>query len=234
MLFLNHFKLLNKNYYISDSELVRKLSDYYESEIWEKIRILAEYDQQNWSQIQKQLYKQFYKNDTYQQIYLKSFLKIFKNQSHTMKKNIEIYCFMFHLVFMNLVECDMLDNHTCYCWFLLDLSRKMWSKFMKKYDIDSENSSMLNFKELYTATVKKARHIEFKHNLMKTMRESAFKKLNHWKKSLTKIDTIIICADDTFSSLLTAEFTKKSKSKTILNAIIQHQLNNLNSKIEIF
>ena len=49
---------------------------------------------------------------------------------------------------------------------------------MKKYDIDFEDSSMLNFEELYTAAVKKARHTEFKHNLTKTMRESAFKKLN--------------------------------------------------------
>ena len=33
MLFLNHFKLLDKNYYVSNSELVRKLSDYCKSEI---------------------------------------------------------------------------------------------------------------------------------------------------------------------------------------------------------
>ena len=53
---------------------------------------------------------------------------------------------------------------------------------MKKYDIDSENSSMLNFEELYTAVVKKARCTEFEYSFMKTMRESAFKKLNHQKK----------------------------------------------------
>ena len=50
---------------------------------------------------------------------------------------------------------------------------------MKKYDIDSEDSSMLNFEELYAAAVKKAKCTEFKHSLMKTMRESAFRKLNH-------------------------------------------------------
>ena len=47
MHFLNHFKLLDKNYYVSDSELVRKLSDYYKLEIQEEIRTLAEYDQQD-------------------------------------------------------------------------------------------------------------------------------------------------------------------------------------------
>ena len=47
MLFLNHFKLLDKNYYVNNSELVRKLSDYCESEIQEEIRTLAEYDQQD-------------------------------------------------------------------------------------------------------------------------------------------------------------------------------------------
>ena len=46
-LFLNHFKLLDKNYYINDSKLVRKLSDYCKSEIQEEIRALAEYDQQD-------------------------------------------------------------------------------------------------------------------------------------------------------------------------------------------
>ena len=50
---------------------------------------------------------------------------------------------------------------------------------MKKYDIDSENSSMLNFEELYTVIMKKARHTEFEHSLMKTMKEDALRKLNH-------------------------------------------------------
>ena len=49
---------------------------------------------------------------------------------------------------------------------------------MKKYDIDSEDSSMLNFEEFYTTVMKKARCIKFEHSLMKTMRESALKKLN--------------------------------------------------------
>ena len=47
MLFLDHFKLLDKNYYINDSDLIKKLSDYCESEIQEEIRTLAEYDQQD-------------------------------------------------------------------------------------------------------------------------------------------------------------------------------------------
>ena len=131
-------------------------------------------------------------------MYLKSFLEIFKNQSHTMKKDIEIYCFMFHSVFVNLVEHNMLDNHTHYCWFLLDLSKKMQSKFMKKYDINFKNSSTLNFEELYAVIMKKAKCIKFKHSLMKTMRESALKELNHWKELLMRSDTIIVCADDMF------------------------------------
>src|SRR5438876_3424648 len=109
----------------------------------------------------------------------------------------------------------------------------MQSKFMKKYDINFKNSSMLNFKELYTVIMKKARHIKFKHSLIKTMRESAFRKLNHQKKSLMKIDTIIIHADDMFSSSLIVKLMKKSKSKIILNAVIQHQLDDLNLKVEI-
>ena len=51
MLFLDCFKLLDENYYVSDLKLVRKLSDYCESEIQKEIRALAEYDQQDWSQI---------------------------------------------------------------------------------------------------------------------------------------------------------------------------------------
>ena len=46
-LFLDHFKLLDKNYYINDSDLIKKLPDYCKSEIQKKIRILAEYDQQD-------------------------------------------------------------------------------------------------------------------------------------------------------------------------------------------
>ena len=50
---------------------------------------------------------------------------------------------------------------------------------MKKYDIDSEDSSMLNFEELYTVIMKKTKHIKFKHNFMKTMRENTLRELNH-------------------------------------------------------
>ena len=49
---------------------------------------------------------------------------------------------------------------------------------MKKYDIDFENSIMLNFKELYTVIMKKTKHIKFEYNFIKTMRESTFRKLN--------------------------------------------------------
>ena len=47
ILFLDHFKLLDENYYINDLNLIKKLSDYCKSEIQEEIRILAEYDQQD-------------------------------------------------------------------------------------------------------------------------------------------------------------------------------------------
>ena len=104
---------------------------------------------------------------------------------------------------------------------------------MKKYDIYSEDSSMLNFEELYTVAVKKARCTEFKHNLMKTMRKSALRKLNCQKELLMKIDAVIIHADDMFLSLSTAELMKKLKLKIILNAVIQFQLDDLNSKAEI-
>ena len=105
---------------------------------------------------------------------------------------------------------------------------------MKKYDIDLENSSTLNFEELYTAAVKKARHTEFEYNLMKIMRESALRELNHQKESLMRSDAVIICADDMLPSSPTAEFMKKSKLKIVLNAVIQHQLDDLNLKAEIF
>src|SRR5205809_7333976 len=105
---------------------------------------------------------------------------------------------------------------------------------MKKYNINLKDSSTLNFKELYTVIMKKARCIKFKHNLMKTMRESALKELNHQKELFIKIDTVIVYADDTFLSLFsTIKFAEKSKSKIILNAVIQCQLNDLNLKAEI-
>ena len=50
---------------------------------------------------------------------------------------------------------------------------------MKKYNINSENSNMLNFEEFYTVIMKKTKHTEFEHNFMKTMKESALKKLNY-------------------------------------------------------
>ena len=49
---------------------------------------------------------------------------------------------------------------------------------MKKYNINFENSNMLNFEELYTIIVKKTKCIKFECSFMKTMRESTFKKLN--------------------------------------------------------
>ena len=104
---------------------------------------------------------------------------------------------------------------------------------MKKYNINFKNSSILNFEELYAAIMKKAKHTEFKHSLTKTIKENAFKKLNHQKESLMRSNTVIMHVNDTFSSHQQPEFVKKSKSKIILNAVIQSQLNDLSSKTEI-
>src|SRR5438034_11607572 len=104
---------------------------------------------------------------------------------------------------------------------------------MKKYDIDLENSSTLNFEELYTAIMKKTRHIEFKCSLMKTMREDAFRKLNHQKESLMRSDAVIVCVNNMFLFLSAVELVKKLKSKIISNAVIQSQLDDLSSKAEI-
>ena len=46
-------------------------------------------------------------------------------------------------------------------------------------------------------------------------------------------DAVIMCADDTFSFCQQLKLTEKSKSKTVLNAVIQNQFDNLNSKTEI-
>ena len=46
-------------------------------------------------------------------------------------------------------------------------------------------------------------------------------------------DAIIICINDTFLFHQQSESVKKSKSKIILNAVIQSQLDNLSSKTEI-
>ena len=105
---------------------------------------------------------------------------------------------------------------------------------MKKYNINLEDSSILNFKELYTITVKKAKCIEFKYNFMKTMRESALKKLNCQKKLFMRNNAVIICVDDMFLSYQQLKSVKKLKLKIILNAVIQSQLDDLNSKAEIF
>ncbi len=232
-LFLDRFKLLGENYYINDSDLVKKLPDYCEPEIREEIRTLAGYDQQDWSQIRKQLRERFYKNDIYQQMYSKSFLEAFKDQPRTMEEDIEAYCSMFRSVSANLVERDMLDNHTRCCWFLLGLPKKMRSKFMEKYDIDPEDPSTLNFEELYTAAVKKAKRTEFEHSLTKAMGESALRELNRRKESPMRSDAVIVRADGTFPSRQQPEPAEKSKSKTVPNAVIQSQLDDLSSKAEI-
>ena len=104
---------------------------------------------------------------------------------------------------------------------------------MKKYNIDFENSSMLNFEELYAVIIKKAKCIEFEYNLMKTMRESTLRELNHQKKSLMKNDAVIVCVNDTFLFCQQLKLMKKSKLKTVSNAVIQSQLNDLNLKAEV-
>ena len=48
-----------------------------------------------------------------------------------------------------------------------------------------------------------------------------------------KNDAVIVCADDTFLFYQQLKLMKKSKLKTVSNAIIQNQLDNLSSKTEI-
>ena len=95
----------------------------------------------------------------------------------------------------------------------------MRSKLMEKYDIDPENSSTLNFEELYTAAVKKARSTEFKCSLTKAMGESALKELNHQKELPMKSDAVIIRTDGTFPSAAKPVKSMPVEEEVILNTI---------------
>ena len=103
---------------------------------------------------------------------------------------------------------------------------------MEKYDIDPENLSTLNFEELYTAAVKKARRTEFENSLMKAMGESALKGLNCWKESPMKSDAVIVHTDGTFPSAAKPVKSMPVEEEVILNTVIWSQLDDLNLKAE--
>ena len=78
----------------------------------------------------------------------------------------------------------MLDNHTRCCWFLTELSKKMWFKLMKKHDIDLQDSTIMIFSRLYKDELKKAQKMKWEHNLEKKMKKNKEKSKKNKKNKL--------------------------------------------------
>ena len=55
--FLNQFKLLNENHEMKNMMLIKKLSEYCESEIQKKVKMQKSYIIINWKQLWQQLHK---------------------------------------------------------------------------------------------------------------------------------------------------------------------------------
>ena len=88
-----------------------------------------------------------------------------------MNNNIEIYYIMFKSILANLKIQNMLDNYTRCYWFLIGLLKKMQSKLMKKYNIDSQNSFIMKFERLYDDAQKRTNKLKHKHDLNKVISE---------------------------------------------------------------
>ena len=58
--FLNQFKLLNENHEVKNAALIKKLSEYCESEIQKEIKMQENYIMTDWKQLWWQLCKQYY------------------------------------------------------------------------------------------------------------------------------------------------------------------------------
>ena len=54
----------------------------------------------------------------------------------------------------------------------------MWSKFIKKYDIDSQDSFIMKFKRFYNNVQKRASKLKHECSLNKIMSEETLQKLN--------------------------------------------------------
>ena len=111
-------------------------------------------------------------------MYSKNFLEVYKDQKYIMNDNIKFYCSTFKLILTNFKTQQILDNHMRCCWFLTELSKKMWFKLMKKHDVDLQDSTIMIFSRLYKDRLKKAWKMKQECDLDKKMSKNMLKKLN--------------------------------------------------------
>jgi hypothetical protein len=89
-----------------------------------------------------------YKNDnTRQLLYSVPFLESYKNISRTEKDDILDYCRKFNRIAQHCIEKGVLTSYTAGVWFIHGLPSSTSSKLIRKFSIDTEDPTTVNYKE---------------------------------------------------------------------------------------
>ena len=91
------------DYYLSESEKVRRLPKYIKDNIGEYIKTLPKYEARDWEALKTLLKKKFKKGDNMQLMATKEYLKVLSLKKRDIQK-VKIYCRQFANVSKKLVE----------------------------------------------------------------------------------------------------------------------------------
>ena len=131
-----------------------KLLRYYKQSISEVIKTMKDQEVKDYLVLQRAILKEYKEYNTYQQKFSIHFLETFKLKLQTNNNNLLYYYQIYHTIAKELIAQGVLSNYITRIQFLHRLPPTIATKVVRKYKIDIEVPTMVNYNTIQEFVVK--------------------------------------------------------------------------------
>jgi hypothetical protein len=164
--FLERYEDLCSDYHVSAADRLARLPRYCIQPIAETIKSLKEWKDKDYAALKKVLLAEYKNDDTHQLLYSVPFLESYKNIPRTQKDDILDYCRKFNRIAQHCIDKRVLTEYTAGVWFIHGLPPTTSSKLIRKFSIDTEDPSTVNYQE------------QLEHVMKQTASDKAIQRMN--------------------------------------------------------
>jgi hypothetical protein len=143
--FLERFDELCNEYGLVEEQKIAKLPRYCERGVSDVIKTLREWELKDYWGLRRAILKEYKEYDSYQQKFSIQFLEAFKAKVRTDQDDLLHYCRTYHAVAKELIDQGVLSKYIAGVWFLHGLPQTVAAKVMRKYEVDTEDPTTINY-----------------------------------------------------------------------------------------
>jgi hypothetical protein len=145
--FLERYEDLCSDYKVSDEDKLARLPRYCIQPVAETIWSLKEWKTKDYVALKKTLLSEYRNDDTRQLLYSVPFLESYKNIVQDEKDDILNYCRQFDRIAQHCIAKGVLAEYTAGVWFIHGLLLSTASKLIRKFAIDTEDPTTVDYQQ---------------------------------------------------------------------------------------